>query len=76
MYFIFTNWIINKVFKDIKKWLSILMRILALVILLPIIGYVIIIVGLFGEIPFIVYTLYKYIKIKKSEDKDDVIKNL
>ena len=73
MYFDFTKWIINKIWKDIKKWLSILMRILALIILIPILIYVIIIVGIFGQIPLIVYTIYKYIKIKKTEDKDDII---
>lgn len=73
MYFILTGWIIQKKTPDIKKWLSIAMRVLVLIILLPLLIYAIIIVGIFGQIPFAVYTLYKYIKTKKSEEKDDVI---
>lgn len=73
MYFVFTGWIIHKIWPDMAKWLSILMRILALIILIPILFYIIVIVGVFGQLPFIVYTLYKYIKTKKSEDKDDII---
>lgn len=73
MYFILTGWIIQKKIPDIKNWLSIAMRILVLVILLPILVYAIIIVGVLGQIPFAAYTLYKYMKTKKSEDKDDVI---
>lgn len=73
MYFILTGWLIQKKTPDIKKWLSIAMRVLVLIILLPLLIYAIIIVGILGQIPFAVYTLYKYIKTKKSEDKDDVI---
>lgn len=73
MYFILTGWIIQKKTPDIKKWLSIAMRVIVLIILLPLLIYAIIIVGILGQIPFAVYTLYKYIKTKKSEDKDDVI---
>ena len=73
MYFILTGWIIQKKTPDIKKWLSIAMRILVLIILLPLLYIPLIIIGIFGQIPFAIYTLYKYIKTKKSEDKDDVI---
>lgn len=73
MYFILTGWIIQKKTPDIKKWLSIAMRILVLIILLPLLYIPLIIIGVFGQIPFAIYTLYKYIKTKKSEDKDDVI---
>ncbi len=74
MYFIFTGWLINKIWKDIKKWLSVLMRILALVILGYVVTYPLIAIGVFGQIPFIIYTVYKFIRTKKSEEKDDVIK--
>lgn len=74
MYFIFTGWAINKIWKDIKKWLSVLMRILALVILAYVVAYPLVAVGVFGQIPFIIYTVYKFIRTKKSEEKDDVIK--
>lgn len=73
MYFIFTGWILNKIWPDIKKWLSVLMRILAFIILFYVLYYILILIGIYGQIPFIIYTIYKYIKLKKSEDKDDVI---
>ena len=73
MYFIFTGWILNKIWPDIKKWLSVLMRILAFIILFYVLYYILILIGIYGQIPFIIYTIYKYIKLKKSEDKEDVI---
>ena len=73
MYFIFTGWILHKIWPDMIKWLSILMRILALIILIPILFYIIVIIGVLGQLPFIIYILYKYIKTKKTEDKDDII---
>lgn len=73
MYYIFTGWILHKIWPDIKLWMSILMRILVLIILLLPLFYILITLGLFGQLPFTIYTLYKYIKTKKAEDKDDVI---
>lgn len=73
MYFIFTGWILKKIWKDIKTWLSVLMRILILIILLQLLAYPITTIGLIGQLPFVAYTLYKYIKTRKQEDKDDVI---
>ena len=49
------------------------MRILAFIILFYVLYYILILIGIYGQIPFIIYTIYKYIKLKKSEDKDDVI---
>lgn len=73
MYFIFTGWGIKKIWKDIKTWMSVLMRILILVILVQPLAYPLIIIGLVGQLPFVAYTLYKYIKSRKLEDNDDVI---
>lgn len=74
MYFIFTGWLIKKVFPDLKTWMSILMRILALILLIKILLYILITIGVLGQIPFIIYTIYKFIKLKKVEDKDDIVK--
>ena len=73
MYFIFTGWILKKIWKDIKTWISVLMRILILIILVQLLAYPLILIGLVGQLPFVAYTLYKYIKLRKLEDKDDVI---
>lgn len=73
MYFVFTGWIIHKIWPDMAKWLSIMMRILALIILIPVLFYIIVLIGVFGQLPYIVYTIYQYIKNKKTEDKDDII---
>lgn len=73
MFFIFTGWILCKILPGMVKWLSILMRILILIIVFPIAFYVLGFIGVIGQLPFIIYTLYKYIKTKKAEDKDDVI---
>lgn len=75
MYSIFSGWVIQKVIPNIKKWLSIIIRIAIVIIMLPIptISILLILIGVFGQLPFMAYTLYKYIKIKKTEDKDDII---
>lgn len=73
MYFIFTGWVLKKIWKDIKTWISVLMRILILIILVQLLAYPLILIGLVGQLPFVAYTLYKYIKVRKLEDKDDVI---
>jgi len=75
MYCIFTNWLIYKVVPDIKKWLAIIIQILILIIIIPVplISYLAALIGVFGQLPFAAYTLYKYIKTKKAEDKDDII---
>ena len=49
------------------------MRILILIILVQLLAYPLILIGLVGQLPFVAYTLYKYIKLRKLEDKDDVI---
>lgn len=76
IYVIMSDWIIKKVLPDIKKWISIIIRIAILIVILPIrvCFYTLIIIGVFGQLPFAAYTLYKYIKTKKTEDKDDIIK--
>ena len=74
MYFIFTNWIINKIWKDIKPWMPIVMSILIFLLLLQFLYSILLIVGIFGQLIFIIYSIYKYIKTKHTEDKDDVIK--
>lgn len=76
MYVIISDIILKKVIPDIKNWLSIIIRLAILIIMIPIpiCFYTVITIGVFGQLPFLAYTLYKYIKIKKTEDKDDVIK--
>lgn len=74
MYFIFTGWIIKKVFPNLKVWMSILMRILALILLIKLLFYILITIGVLGQVPFLAYTLYEFVKNKKVEDKDDIIK--
>ena len=74
MYFIFAGWILNKIWPDLKLWMSILMRILVFIILIFPLFYLFVTIGTFGQLPFIIYTLYKFIKTKHVEDKDDVIK--
>ena len=73
MYYIFTGWILNKVFSDLKLWMSILMRTLVLIILLLPMYYVLVVLGVVGQLPFVIYTLYKFIKTRKDENKDDVL---
>lgn len=73
MYFHFAGWVLKKFFPDLKKWMSILMRILILIILLYVLLYILITVGVFGQIPYIIYIIYKFIKTKKTEDKGDII---
>lgn len=75
MYFIFTGWILKKIFPELQLWMSILMRILTLILLIKVLFYILVTVGVLGQIPFIVYTIYKFIKIKKEENKDDIIKD-
>lgn len=74
MYVIFTSWILNKIWPDMKKWMLILMPILVLILLIKLLFYIIIIVGIIGQIPFIIYTIIKFFKTKKEENKDDIIK--
>ena len=74
MYFIFAGWILNKIWPDLKLWMSILMRILVFIILIFPLFYLFVTIGTFGQLPFIIYTLYKFFKTKHVEDKGDVIK--
>lgn len=74
MYFIFTAWLVNKFWPDLNKVMSIILRIAALVILFYALFYILVTIGVFGQIPFVIYTLYKFIKLKKVENKDDIIK--
>lgn len=75
MYVIFSGWVIKKVIPNIKTWLSVIIRVAILIVMLPIpiVFTTLILIGVFGQLPFVAYTLYKYIKIKKTEDKDDII---
>lgn len=74
MYVVLASWILSKIWPDMKKWMLILMPILVLVILIKLLFPIIIIVGIIGQIPFIVYTIIKYFKTKKEENKNDIIK--
>lgn len=74
IYFIFLGWIINKLLPDLKKWLSIIIRILLLIILFRYVFYLLITLGVLAQIPFILYNLYKFIKLKRTENKDDIVK--
>lgn len=75
MYFIFSGWLIKKAFPDLKLWMSIIMQILALILLIKILFYILITIGVLGQIPFIIYTIYKFIKLKREENKNDIIKD-
>ena len=73
VYFILTGALIRKNLPEIKQWLSIIMRILVLIRLSPILIFVFIVAGTFGQIPYAAYTLYKYIKNQKEENEGDII---
>lgn len=74
MYFIITGIILKKAWPELNKWLSIALRIVILLLLLRFLLYPLIIIGVLGQIPFIIYTIYKYIKLRNVENKDDIIK--
>lgn len=74
MYYIFTGYILNKIWPDLKNWMSVIMRIAVYLLLFRIIYQVTTTVGVFGQLPFVIYTLYKFIKTRKEENKDDMIK--
>lgn len=74
MYFIITEMILKKAWPELNKWLSIALRIVILLLLLRFLLYPLIIIGVLGQIPFIIYTIYKYIKLRNVENKDDIIK--
>lgn len=73
LYFIFSGWIIKKLLPDLKRWLSILIRILLLIILIRYILFILITFGIIAQIPFIIYTLYKFIKLRNAENKNDIV---
>ena len=74
MYFIATEKILKKAWTELNKWLSIALRIVILFLLLRFLLYPLVTIGVLGQIPFIIYVIYKYIKLKNVEDKDDIIK--
>lgn len=74
MYFIITGMILKKAWPELNKWLSIALRIVILLLLLRFLLYPLVTIGVLGQIPFIIYTIYKYIKLRNVENKDDIIK--
>ena len=69
-----TEKILKKAWTELNKWLSIALRIVILFLLLRFLLYPLVTIGVLGQIPFIIYVIYKYIKLKNVEDKDDIIK--
>lgn len=69
--------IMFKIWKDLKLWITIVFPVVFILLLLIInIGFYLIYItylGMIGQIPLLIYTIYKYIKLKKEEDKDDII---
>lgn len=74
IYYIFTGYILNKIWPDMKSWMSITMRILVFILLFKFIYQIITTIGVFGQLPFVIYTFYKFIKTRREENKDDMIK--
>ena len=71
--------ILYKIWKEMKLWLSVVIPtviILLLLIVNPVAyGFFMYFLGIICQIPLIIYTIVKYIKSKKKEDKDDIIVN-
>lgn len=74
IYFIVTGLILKKFLPDLKSWMTWLLRILVLIILFTTIYLPISLMGMVLCIPYFVYNTYKYIKEKREENKDDIIK--
>lgn len=74
MYFILMGMILKKAWPELNKWLSITLRLVILLALFRYLLYVIVTIGVLGQIPFIIYNIYKYIKLRNIENKDDIIK--
>ena len=68
-----------KIWNDLKLWITILIPILIVTLLFFIsptlyflfFGYI----GMFAQLPLLIYTAVKYRKTKKAEDKDDIIES-
>ena len=73
LYFILTDIILKKCLPDLKRWMSWLIRIIICILLLPYIYVLIAAIGVFLCIPNFIYQIYKYIKLKNKENKDDII---
>ena len=69
--------IMMKIWQDLKLWITIVFPVIFILLLLIInIGLYLIFttyLGMIGQIPLLIYTIYKFIKLKKEEDKDDII---
>lgn len=73
VYFIICGAVLKKYVPTLKSWMSWLLRIAVLIILLKVLYSPITIMGIIICIPNLIYTIYKYIKTKKEENKDDII---
>lgn len=69
--------IAKRLIKNLKEWLQIVIPVIVILLLTVInLGYYLIFttyLGMVCQIPFLIYNIYKYIKLKKEEDKDDII---
>lgn len=74
MYFILMGKIIKKAWPDLKEWMSVALRIVILLAFFKFFLYILITLGVLGQIPFIIYNIIKFIKLKTVENKDDIIK--
>ena len=68
-----------KIWKDLKVWITIVAPTIIILLLLIIQPGVYLVfsgyLGMFAQIPLLIYTIVKYIKNKKLEDKDDIIES-
>lgn len=74
MYFILMGMILKKAWPNLNKGLSIALQIVILLAFLKFFLYILITIGVLSQIPFIIYNIYKYIKVKNAENKDDILK--
>lgn len=69
--------VMYRIWKDLKVWITVVIPIIFIALLLiisPVLyllftGYL----GMFAQLPLLIYTFVKYRKAKKEEDKDDII---
>ncbi|MBR3152763.1 MAG: hypothetical protein IKF52_04070 [Clostridia bacterium] len=73
IYFILTGLLLKKAFPDFKSWMSWLMRIIVLVLLFNFLYVPIGLLGLFLCVPNLIYHVYKYLKTRNIENKEDYI---
>ena len=71
--------IMYKIWKDLKVWITIVAPTIIILLLLIIQPGVYLVfsgyLGMFAQIALLIYTIVKYIKNKKLEDKDDIIES-